>query len=262
MLGTTLCDTPRVSINDVGRSIDQPTEVQLSSYHTFTAKIAVRCAKIWIQNMSWILADPSLNNSDALLNGSVVSTERSTWTLTDHHLQYAHVVYALFFSFTVLQGSNNLTHSVFDRGYIIIRPSQLVATISGETEVTRGNEQIITLNGSDSYDPHVGHGSLESLTFFWLCKRSDEEFPTRNPNDIQIVPILSNRSSKSLGGCFGTGIGRLAITEPVITLNASTMENTSASYIFKLIVMKDARLSSDSKTIHVVEGSPPEVSFM
>ena len=257
-----MCDTPRVRINDVGRTADQPTVVQLSSYHTFTANVAVRCSKIWTQNMSWILADPTLNNSDAILNGTVVSAEKDKWTLTDHHLQYAHMVHALFLSLTILQGSDNLTYSVFDKGYIIIRPSPLVARISGETEITRGNKQIITLNGSQSYDPHVGHGARETLKFFWLCKRSDEIFPNENPNDIQIAPILLNHSGESQGGCFGTGIGRLEFKEPIITLNASVIDNTSETYVFKLIVTKDARWSSDSKKVHVIEGSPPEVSFL
>ncbi|XP_022808988.1 polycystic kidney disease protein 1-like 2 [Stylophora pistillata] len=172
------------------------------------------------------------------------------------------MVHALFFSLTIVQGSNNLTHSVFDKGYIIIRPSPLVATISGETEITRGNKQIITLNGSESYDPHLGHGALETLKFLWLCKRSDEEFPNGNSNDIQIAPIFLNDSGESHGGCFGTGVGRLEFTGPIITLNASAMNNRSASYVFKLIVTKDARWSSDSKKVHVIEGSPPEVSFL
>ncbi|PFX12506.1 location of vulva defective 1-like [Stylophora pistillata] len=212
--------------------------------------------------MSWILADPTLNNSDAILNGTVVSAEKDKWTLTDHHLQYAHMVHALFLSLTILQGSDNLTYSVFDKGYIIIRPSPLVARISGETEITRGNKQIITLNGSQSYDPHVGHGARETLKFFWLCKRSDEILPNENPNDIQIAPILLNHSGESQGGCFGTGIGRLEFKEPIITLNASVIDNTSETYVFKLIVTKDARWSSDSKKVHVIEGSPPEVSFL
>ena len=63
------------------------------------------------------------------------------------------------------------------------------------------------------------------------------------------------------GGCFGTGVGRLESTEPVVVLNASVMKNTTASYVFQLIVTKDARTSSDRKTVHVVEGSPPEVSL-
>ena len=246
----------------MGRTADQPIEVQLSSYYTFAADIELRCAKIWTQNMSWILANASLNDSDAILNGTVVSSKTNKWTLADHHLPFAHVVYALFFSFTLLQGNDSMTQSVYDKGYIIIRPSPLVAIISGETEITRGNKQVINLNGSESYDPHVGHGALETLTFYWLCKRSDENFPSENPLAMEIVSIPLNHSGVSRGGCFGTGIGRMESTDPVITLNASAMENASASYVFQLMVTKDARWSSDIKTVHIVEGSPPEVSLM
>ncbi len=211
--------------------------------------------------MSWILADPSLNDTEAILNGTVVSAKTNKWTLADHHLEFAHVLHALYFPLTVIQGDNNITERVYDKGYIIIRPSPLVAVISGETEITRGSKQNIILNGTESYDPHVGPGALDTLTFYWLCKRSDEEFPTENPLEIQVVFIPLNDSKRSGGGCFGTGIGRLEFTEPVIVLNASAMENSTASYVFQLIVAKDARTSSDMKTVHVVEGSPPEVSL-
>ena len=254
-----MCDTPRVRITNVGRTVDQPAVVQLSSFYTFGTNIEVRCAQIWTQNMSWILASPSLNYSEAVLNGTIVSANASKWTLSDRHLPFSHDLHALYFVFTIVQGDNK-TENVYDKGYIIIQPSPLVAIISGETEITRGNKQNIILNGSESYDPHVGPGALETLAFYWFCKKSTEEFPTKNPPEIQVVSVPLNGSGVN-GGCFGTGVGRLESTEPVVVLNASVMENTTASYVFQLIVTKDARTSSDMKTVHVVEGSPPEVSL-
>jgi len=211
--------------------------------------------------MSWILASPSLNDSEAISNGTIVSAKTSEWALSDYHLPFANVLHALYFVFTVVQGDDNKTEIAYDKGYIILRPLPLVAIISGETEITRGNKQNIILNGSKSYDPHVGPGTLETLKFYWFCQKSNEEFPTENLLEIQVVPISLNSSETSGGGCFGTGIGRLESTEPVVVLNASKMQNSSASYVFQLVVAKDARTSSDRKTVHVVEGSPPEVSL-
>lgn len=261
LIGTTLCDTPRVRITNVGRNANQPTEVQLTSYYTFTANIELRCATIWTQNMSWIIANTSLNDFEAISNGTVVSAKTNDWTPTVHHAAFANVVHTLYFSFTVVQQEGKVTKTAYDKGYLIIRLPPLEAKISGETEITRGNKQIFILNGSESYDPHVGHGDLDTLTFYWLCKRLDEEFPTENPLAIQVVQITLSHSKASRGGCFGTGIGRLKSTEPVIMLNASVMENSTASYVFKLIVTKDVRSASDEKIVHVVEGSPPEVSL-
>jgi len=255
-----LCDIPRVRITNVGGTVDQPAVVQLSSYYKFETNIEVRCAQIWAQNTLWILADPLLKDPEAILNGTIVSANTNEWTLSDHHLPFAHDLQALYFVFTIAQGNSNKTEKVYDKGYILIEPSPLIAIISGETEITRGNKQNIILNGSKSYDPHVGPGSLETLKFYWLCKKSNEEFPRENVLEIQVLSVPLN-GSDSDGGCFGTGIGRLESTDPVVVLNAAIMENTSASYIFKLIVTKDARTSSDIKTVHVVEGSPPEVSL-
>ena len=255
-----MCDIPRVRITNVGRTVDQPAVVQLSSYYTFKTNIEVRCAQIWAQNTFWILADPLLNDPEAIMNGTIVSANTNEWTLSDHHLPFAHDLQALYFIFTIAQGGSNKTEEVYDKGYIKIEPLPLVAIISGETEITRGNKQNVILNGSKSYDPHVGRGALETLTFYWLCKKSNEQFPTENLLEIQVVSVPLHASGSD-GGCFGTGIGRLESTEPVVVLNASVMENTNASYIFQLIVTKDARTSSDIKTVHVVEGSPPEVSL-
>ena len=255
-----MCDIPRVTIINVGRTVNQPAVVQLGSFYTFETNIEVRCAQIWTQNMSWILASPSLNYSEAILNGTIVSANTGKWTLSNRHLSFAHDLHALYFVFTIVQGDNNKTENLYDKGYITIQPLPLVAIISGETEITRGNKQNIILNGSESYDPHVGPGVLETLTFYWICKKSNEKFPTENLLEIQVVSVPLN-GSRSGGGCFGTGVGRLESTEPVVVLNASVMENTTASYVFQLIVTKDARKSSDTKTVHVVEGSPPEVSL-
>ena len=259
-LGSTLCDTPRVQITNVGRTAERPTVVQLSSFYTFKADIELRCAQIKTKNLSWILADPSFNDSDAISNGTVVWTGAKEWSLAKNHMLLAHVLHALYFSFVVVQGENE-TELVYDKGYIMILLSPLVVMISGETEITRGNKQIFTLNGSESYDPHVGPGKLVSLTFHWLCRKSHETFPTENPFEIPVLSIPLNGTHASDAGCFGTGIGKLESNEPVVVLNASVMASISDSYVFKLFVTKDARLSSDTKTVHVVEGDPPEVSM-
>ena len=255
-----MCDVPRVKITNVGRTADQPTVVQSSSYYTFKTDIELRCARILTKSIFWILADPSLNDSEAILNGAIISANTNEWTLSDHQLPYAHDLHALYIVFTIVQGDDNKTENVYDKGYITMQLLPLEAIISGATEITRGNKQNIVLNGSESYDPHVGPGDLTTLTFHWICKKSNEEFPTENLLEIQVISVSLN-GSRSNGGCFGTGVGRLQSTEPVVVLNASVMENTTASYVFQLIVTKDARTSNDTKTVHVIEGSPPEVSL-
>ena len=259
-VGSALCDTPRVQITNVDRTIEHPTVVQLSSYYTFRAAIELRCAQIRTQNLSWIIADPSLNDSEAISNGTVVWSKTNEWSLADNHIPLAHVLHALYVSLVVVQGENETEH-VYDKGYVMILLSPLVAVISGETEITRGSKQIFILNGSQSYDPHVGPGKLDSLIFHWLCRKSHEAFPTENPLEIQVVTISLNGTNSSRAGCFGTGIGRLESTEPVVVLNASVMDNKTISYVFQLVVTKDVRSSVDTKTVHIVEGDPPEVSM-
>lgn len=234
--------------------------VHLSSLYTFKAEIELRCGRINSKNVSWIIADPSWNDSHAIKNGTVLWSNASDWSLTENHIALAHVLHALYLSVIVIQRENQ-TEKVFDRGYFKIRLSPLVAVIAGETEITRGNKQSFILNGSESYDPHAGPGKLDTLKFHWLCRKSHEVFPTENLLEIKIVPIPLNSTKGTSGGCFGTGIGKLETTESVVVLNASVMDSLSTSYVFKLVITKDARSSSDAKTVHVVEGDPPQVSM-
>ena len=237
-----------------------PTVVYLRSFYTFRATVELRCAQVKAKNISWIVADPSLNDSEAIKKGKVVWTKSNEWSLAEDHVSLGHALHALYLSVVVVQ-SGNQTEKIYDKGYIKILLSPLVGIISGETEITRGNKQIITLNGSQSYDPHVGPGKVDSLAFHWLCRKLHEVFPKENPLEIQNVSIPLDSTNVTGGGCFGTGIGRLESTEPVVVLNASIMGNITTSYVFKLVVTKDVRSSTDTKTVHVVEGDPPEVSM-
>lgn len=237
-----------------------PTVVDLRSFCTFRGTVELRCAQVKTKNVSWIVADPSLNDSEAIKKGKVVWTKSNEWSLAEDHVPLAHALHALYLAVVVVQGGNQ-TEKIFDKGYIKILLSPLVAIISGETEITRGNKQIIILNGSQSHDPHVGPGKVDSLAFHWLCRKLHEVFPKENPLEIQNVSIPLDSTNVTGGGCFGTGIGRLESSQPVVVLNASTMDNKTASYVFKLVVTKDVRSSTDTKTVHVVEGDPPEVSM-
>lgn len=256
-----MCGTPHVRILNVGRTADQPTEFQLSSYYTFKANVEIRCAKIWTQNMSWIIANTSMNDFEALANGTIASSGFNDWTPSKQHEGFANVVHTLIFYFTVVQQEDNVTKTAYDRGFILMRLPPLVAIISGETEITKGDTQMIVLNGSESFDPHVGPGHQELLMFHWLCRRAGEEFPSEHPLEIKVVSRPLNPPKPSRGGCFGTGVGRLDSNEPLFVLNASVLESSNATYVFKLIVTKDVRSASDEKLVEVVKGNPPEVSL-
>ena len=254
-----MCDTPQVQIINVGRSIDSPSVVPLWSSYTFKARIELRCGLIKTKNMTWSLASPSLNSSEGVKSGIVVSTESDQWSVDESHIHLAYALKTLYLSVHVFQGKNHTEEIVYDKGYVKIILLPLVAIIVGETEITRGNTQHFILNASTSYDPHEGPRNLQSLKFHWLCRKSHEVFPTEIVANLPIISL--NGSAATSGGCFDSGIGRLETTEPVVVLNASNLAESTGSYVFKIVVSKDSRTASDIKTVHVVEGNPPEVSM-
>lgn len=254
-----MCDTPEVQIINVGRSIDSPSVVPLWSSYTFKAKIELRCGLIKTKNLTWILASPSLNSSEGVKSGVVVSKESDEWSVDESHIYLAHALNTLYLSVHVVQGKNQTEEIVYDKGYVKIILLPLVAVILGETEITRGNTQHFILNASTSYDPHECPGNFQSLRFHWLCRKSHEVFPTEIVANLPIISL--NGSTAASGGCFNSGIGRLETTEPVVVLNVSSLADSTGSYVFKIVLSKDARTASDTKTVHVVEGDPPEVSM-
>lgn len=56
--------------------------------------------------MTWILAPPSLNSSEGVKSGIVVSTESDEWSVDESHLYLAHALKTLYLSVHVFQGKN------------------------------------------------------------------------------------------------------------------------------------------------------------
>ena len=258
-----MCDSPRVHIINISKVPDQPTRVELVSNYMFTGTFELRCAKLWEQNAVWLFSNPNLTDSEALVSGQILSrgTGDETFSLSRNQFLTLKGLNAVFFHLTVVQEDNKVTRKAYDKGYVMIIPLPIVARISGDTKRTRGNKQNIMLNGSESFDPHERLGVLDGMTFYWLCKKADEEFATEDPTEIPVVPVEKDTRRLSEGGCFGTGIGRLESTSAVVVLTASFIEEKEVTLVFKLIVTKDIRSGSDNQTVHVVEGDPPVVNM-
>ena len=127
----------------------------------------------------------------------------------------------------------------------------LVAVISGGAEVTRGLLKNISLNASLSYDPEVAHGNRSGMNFTW-----------------HYGTIIADHSSKQGEGKAKKGFS-MAVNESAIHYNGTASGetislNTEAlspnhTYIVKLEVTKDIRISTVYQVIHLLEGDPPKI---
>lgn len=127
-----------------------------------------------------------------------------------------------------------------DHGYVLVLQASPVANISGISSAVRGDGNI-TLNGSQSYDPHAN-----PLTFTWFCRRSSETFPE---NDSLPVVDVPNGNSNASGGCYGFGPGRLSSVENALVVHVDNMEE-GQTYVFELLVSNSME---SSKAVHRFE---------
>ena len=142
-------------------------------------------------------------------------------------------------------------------GFFDITKSPLIADISGGNKVTRGKGSIIKLDGSLSRDPDVDPGDLSSMQFIWLCKKRQESFPNVS---VASVPVITPSSGPGIGGCFGTGVGKLSSSDAKVDLVTIAMV-VGEFYDVKLIVKKDDREDKFLQGIEIVSGDPPQLAI-
>ena len=127
-------------------------------------------------------------------------------------------------------------------GYIEVTSTNLVANITGASQVSQGLNELLTLNGTLSHDPDVGPGDHTGLEFTWLCRRNNEKFP----NNITALPYVFPQSGptgllgQDVGGCYGTGMGKLKPRDRIayiVDLNVDKMKGDE-DYIIKLVMRK------------------------
>ena len=131
------------------------------------------------------------------------------------------------------------------------RKIDLVAVISGGAEVTRGLHRNITLNASLSYDPDVAHANQPRMKFTWHYGK------------VPGIPFSKQAEAKA-DKDFITAVHESAIqyygkaSGEQISLNTKAM-SVNQTYIVKLVVTKDIRISTVYQVIHLIEGDPPEI---
>ena len=140
-----------------------------------------------------------------------------------------------------------------DFGFIVVGETPLVSKIAGPKLVYQGIKEIVYLNGSGSYDPDVGAENYERMEFTWLCRRDNESF-IGDPTSLPVVVPSSNQSA-NLGGCYGTGVGRLE-SSPMdnysVELDIDLMEGNT-KYLLGLLVKKGERKTWSEHPIYVKE---------
>ncbi|XP_022801660.1 uncharacterized protein LOC111339299 [Stylophora pistillata] len=138
----------------------------------------------------------------------------------------------------------------YDYGYARITLPPLVAVIEGLSSVLKGNESVVRLDGSASYDPEVKHKNSEGLSFTWYCRR--EGAGQDDKGTIWTV------SPKEVRVCHGTEFRHLNNSLATLTLDLGKLSGNNA-YVFELLVQKGDR---STRTIHKLQVEPPFKLFI
>lgn len=152
--------------------------------------------------------------------------------------------YGLYY-FKVTGSIETVTGTVVDSfGYIGVTSTTLVVNVTGDSQASQGFNNILTLNGSHSYDPDVGKGNYTGLNFTWLCRRVEETFPDNIASLPVVLPLSGFPGSHDLGGCYGTGIGKLRSRTGVpyvLDLDVDKMKGDQ-NYVVKLVITKGGQM--------------------
>ena len=204
------CLTQEVRIDNLpGNNFSNPITLTRSTPFTVFGTVGDYCPIAKSTLLEWRIRD--LNTADN--TGAIVSSGETDWTIKAQSLQIG--LYMIEFRATFLYDTS-VTSA--DYSYVKIKASPLIARIIGGSFVLQKYDKIITLDASQSYDPDAAIGNYTDMGFTWLCKKSNETHPphTNLPTNNLTVIYMADSKSKGLGGCFGTGIGRLNSKERVV----------------------------------------------
>ena len=171
--------------------------------------------------------------------GELVSEGTAEWEIERRSLPAGK--YQVKFHASITIGDPNFPQTIqaFDYGFIEIISGPLRVVVDGGSSVRWGSNEMVTIDGSLSYDEDVGPGSHSGLNFTWSCL------------------ALGQNASMSYD-CFGAFSQRGDLNLTSVTIDNSVLE-VGHSYILQLTLWKDVRSSSAEMTFEIASGDVPRV---
>ena len=105
------------------------------------------------------------------------------------------------------------------------------------------------MSASLSYDPEVGLGDYTDMNFIWFYGEMDGNYSGLQAAVEDSFMGVNLSSIRYFGRDSGLEV---SFNTALILVNKT--------YVVKLVVMKDCRMSSVYQIIHLVQGDPPEIS--
>ena len=190
--------------------------------------------------LEWrIISETELASSEPT-EGELVSQGTTEWTINRRSIPAG--IYQVKFNATFTVGDPEFpqTLSAFDFGFIEVIAAPVRAIIDGGSSVRWGSMEIVSINGSLSYDGDIGPGNHSGLIFAWSCHHSGDNASFSND-------------------CFGAFVGHVNAST-VVSIDPGRLE-VGETYILRLSVSKDERSSTAEMSFDIAEGEVPQATL-
>ncbi|XP_068753326.1 polycystin-1-like protein 2 [Montipora capricornis] len=231
-----------VSIRNISKDKYQATPVKRSIKSTQVALIEGLPVGVTVLEsvLEWRLVSEAELATAESAEGALASEGTAEWIISKRSVPAG--VYQVKFTASIKIGdsSSSVILKAFDYGFIKSVAGPLRAIIDGGSSVRWGSAETVAVDGSLSYDADIGPGTHTGVKFTWSCAD------------------FADNSSMSYD-CFGA-FANPYINVTMINIDTSrlTVGNT---YVLRLTVTKDERLSFAEMSFEIAVGDIPQVTL-
>ena len=256
------CFYPEVHINGGGQRFDRPVSKLRSEWINLESTAVINCDVSIGPSYQWKIY--KITQGNTYLHRIYTEYDISNTVALDKFKilfppgSFADGIYRLSLNVSMI-GIPGLFQEGFT--YLNISKTPLVVSIIGGSARSIGYDKILNLNAiAATYDPDVDDTSDKSgFTFEWRCRLLGESFPTV-VSTISVPLINETVNMTHAGGCFGTGIGRIPITQGTFDLTTKLFQPGSKN-VLEVIARKDTRETRFIQVIDIVAGDPQQLNI-
>ena len=160
-----------MTIKNISKDSYHPTPVERSTKSVQEAMIDGLSDDVVVLKsvLQWRLISVTELAAPESPNGTLVSQGTAEWTINRRSVLAG--IYQVKFTASFTTGDPALpqTLNALDYGFIEVVAAPVRAIIDGGSSVRWGSKEIVTVDGSLSYDADIGPGNNTGLNFTWLC---------------------------------------------------------------------------------------------
>ena len=229
-----------MTFRDISKSKRRPTVIKRSSRSVHEAIIQdiPSDVNILTNNLEWrIITEQELAASESP-KGTLKSQGTAEWTINRRSIPAGIYQVKFIATYTVGDPESPQILTSFDYGFIEVTVAPVRAIIDGGSSVRWGSKEIVTVDGSLSYDADIGPGNNSGLQFAWSC--------------------VYNASVSD--DCFGSFVGQINSLSNIVSLDPKKLTN-GTSYVLRFNVSKDTRHSVAEISFEVAAGDIPQIAL-